>query len=97
MKKIFLVLPFAVYGVLGLSFFLLASCAVGNVKVSVTKYDKNGNKTYYKDSDGYESWWKYDKDGNEIYLKNVHGIEYWYEYTYWKNGTVRTKTAYTAR
>ena len=28
------------------------------------EYDKNGNETHYKDSNGYERWSEYDKNGN---------------------------------
>ena len=43
---------------------------------------ENGVKkyTYYKNSDGYESWIEFDKNNNEIHYKNSDGYEYWKEY-----------------
>ena len=49
-----------------LSALLLASCVAGKVKVSVTEYDENGNKIYYKDIDGDEQWYDYDEGGNLV-------------------------------
>ena len=47
---------------------------------SITEYDKNGNKIYWQDADGYEAWYEYDKNGNEIHYKSFSGYEQWYEY-----------------
>ena len=47
---------------------------------SVKKFDENGNKIYYKDSDGYEYWSEYNTNGNEIHFKDNYGDEEWFEY-----------------
>ena len=31
------------------------------------EYDENGNRTYFKNSNGFETWCKYNKDGNLIH------------------------------
>ncbi len=43
----------------------------------IEKYDKRGNKIYYRHSDGCEYWFKYDKIGNQIYQKDSTGYEWW--------------------
>ena len=45
-------------------------------------YFENGVKkyTYYKDSDGFESWSEYDSNNNEIHYKSSNGDEYWREF-----------------
>ena len=49
----------------------------------IIKYDSNGNKTYYEDSDGY--WYKreYDSNGNMTYFETSSG--YWERYEYDSN------------
>ena len=47
---------------------------------SVSKYDENGNKIYYKGSDGDEDWYEYDANGRKVHSKDSKGSEYWYEY-----------------
>ena len=46
--------------------------------------DKDGNETYYEDSNGY--WYKkeYDANGNEIYYENSNG--YWHKREHDANG-----------
>ena len=48
--------------------------------------DKNGNRIYYENSNGY--WYKYerDKNGNEIYCENSRG--FWSKRERDKNGNV---------
>ena len=38
-------------------------------------YDKKGNVTHYKDSDGYERWYEYDEKGNVTHTKHSNGCE----------------------
>ena len=33
--------------------------------------------TYYKNSDGYETWKEFDKNNNQIHYKNSDGYESW--------------------
>ena len=44
------------------------------------KFDKNNNRIYSKNSNGFEIWVKYDENNNKIYYKNSFGNEYWYKY-----------------
>jgi hypothetical protein len=48
--------------------------------------DKNGNETYYEDSNG--GWYKreYDSNGNITYYENSTG--YWYKYEYNSNWNI---------
>ena len=42
----------------------------------VYDFNKNGDKTHYKNSYGYEIWWEYDKDGNTfVYVKNGENLK----------------------
>jgi hypothetical protein len=57
---------------------------------------RNGNETYYENSDG--SWYmgEYDKKGNKTYSENSRG--YWYRCEYNENGTKpTTKTVVATR
>ena len=36
--------------------------------------------TYYKNSDGYETWKEFDKNNNVIHYNDGDGYEYWKEY-----------------
>ena len=44
------------------------------------QYDTNGNITYQKDSNGYETWYDYDSHNNLIHEKHSSGYEEWYDY-----------------
>ena len=46
--------------------------------------DKNGNKIYYENSNGYWSKIKFDLNRNKIYYENSNG--YWSKYEYDSNG-----------
>jgi len=48
--------------------------------------DKNGNKIYLEDSDGFWVKSEYDSNGNEIYYENSD--EYWNKSEYDSNGNV---------
>ena len=59
------------------------------------EYDSDGNQIHCKNSDGYEWWYEYDSKGNQIHYKTSKGYEWWYEYTFYPNGNVKTKKAYS--
>ena len=46
--------------------------------------DKNGNRIYFEDSDGFWSKSEYDSDGNKIYYENSYG--YWWKGEHDSNG-----------
>ena len=46
--------------------------------------DKNGNRIYYEQSNGYWSRYKYDSDGKERYYENSYG--YWSKIEYDSDG-----------
>ena len=46
----------------------------------ITEYDKKGNLTHVRNSDGFESWREYDANNNEIHYRNSDGFERWQEY-----------------
>lgn len=48
--------------------------------------DKNGNKIYFENSNGYWSKYEYDSNGNEIYWENSFG--FWVKSEYDSNGNV---------
>ncbi|MBC8147228.1 MAG: hypothetical protein H8E98_04515 [Bacteroidetes bacterium] len=54
------------------------------VKFPIYLYDKNGNKIYFEDSNGYWAKQEYDSNGNEIYYENVS--RYWIKRKYDSNG-----------
>lgn len=47
------------------------------------EYDSDGNKTHFRDSDGYEEWWDYE-NGKMTHYHDSKGYENWSEYD--KNG-----------
>jgi len=58
----------------------------------ITKYDKNNNLIYYKDSNGFEVWREYNEENNCIHYKDSNGIENYYKYDKNNNNlTVITK------
>ena len=65
------------------------------------KYDKYGNIIYEKNSTGneYSYYHEYDKYGNILYTETKYSDgsigERYYEYEYYKNGTIKSKVAYT--
>ena len=56
----------------------LTKKTIGNEEV----YFENGVKkyTYYKDSNGFETWSEYDSNDNVIHSKSSRGYEYWREF-----------------
>jgi len=48
--------------------------------------DKNGNKIYWENSDGFWEKSEYDSNGNEIYCENSYG--FWVKREYDSNGNV---------
>ena len=48
--------------------------------------DKNGNKIYCENSDGFWIKWEYDSNGNCIYYET--SFKYWYKREYDSNGNV---------
>jgi len=55
-----------------------------DIKYPIRLCDKDGNETYYEDSDGYWQKCEYD-DGKEVYFENSDG--YWWNREY-KDGKV---------
>ena len=39
------------------------------------KFDDNGNRIYFKDSNGYEEWYNYDFNNHLIHTKDSNGYE----------------------
>ena len=79
-----------------------------NVKYPIELFDKNGNKIYFKNSEGYSWVQEFDGNNNKIYYKNSDGYSWVKEYddngdeTYYKNsdGIVednRPKKKYTVK
>ena len=73
MKKIFLILPFALLLVLG---------SLPAFAEEVKKYNDRGNLIYSKDIDGNETWYSYHISGTVamINFRNNNGYSEWYRY-----------------